>query len=107
MTTATANKTAKSSHGGNEGRSLIERIEIQMDKRRNIMERLVTEHGNLRDFSQEEILASVEHNKPIKPVLDYSLNRGRYEGLAAALAILRSSTVAQEISRSNERLGIE
>jgi hypothetical protein len=55
-----------------------------MDKRRKVLEDMVLQRGT------EE----------------YSLNRGRYEGLAAALAILRSSSVGEEVERSNERLGI-
>lgn len=71
------------------GRSLIERIQIQMDKRRKTMERI-----------------AVETELPM-PCEEWLLNKGRYEGLAAALAILRSSSVAHEVSLSNERLGIE
>lgn len=77
-----------SSHGGYAGKSIIERIEIQMDKRRKAMEKILVGTGN-----------------PLEA--QYLTERGRYEGLAAALALLRSSTVAVEISRSNERLGIE
>lgn len=83
-------KTLKSSHGGFGGRTLIQRIEIQMDKRRKTLEDLVIQRGT-------DTMGSAE----------YSLQRGRYEGLAAALAILRSSSVGHEIERSNERLGIE
>lgn len=82
--------TLKNSHGGYAGRTLINRIEAQMDKRRKVMEDFVVEHGT--DF-----MASAE----------YAVRRGRYEGLAAALAILRSSSLPVEIERSNERLGID
>jgi hypothetical protein len=83
-------KSQGTSHGGNAGRSLIERIEIQMDKRRKTMEDLVVKHGTGASAS-----------------LEYVQNQGRYEGLAAALSLLRSSSVAEEIKRSDERLGIE
>ncbi|QGJ90118.1 hypothetical protein HWC80_gp094 [Mycobacterium phage Indlulamithi] len=66
------------------GRTLINRIEAQMDKRRKAMENHYVATG------QQD-----------------TINRGRYEGLAAALAILRSSSVAVEYERSNERLGID
>lgn len=79
------------SHGGFAGRSIIERIEAQMDKRRKTLEDMVIKHG------MEECLLSTV----------YIINKGRYEGLSAALAILRSSSVTEEIARSNERLGIE
>jgi hypothetical protein len=83
-------KTLKSSHGGFGGRTLIQRIEIQADKRRKSMEDLIIQRGT-------DTMGSA----------DYSLQKGRYEGLLAALALLRSSSVAHEIERSNERLGIE
>lgn len=90
-----ANQTLKNAHGGYAGRSIIERIEAQMDKRRKTMEKIFTEVGPVKvdgiDFMPKE----------------HTLNQGRYEGLAAALAIMRSSSVAVEVSRSNERLGIE
>jgi hypothetical protein len=90
--------TLKNSHGGYAGRTIINRIEEQMDKRRKVMEDLVVKHG-------EVIIASRQAGKTTE-AFEYQLNRGRYEGLAAALAILRSSSVAQEVSRSNERLDI-
>ena len=82
-------KMLKYSHPSQGGRTLIQRIEIQMDKRRKVMEDIRVEHG-----------LSAKYGELV-------LNQGRYEGLAAALAVLRSSSVSQEISRSNERLGIE
>lgn len=83
-------KTQKYGHSVPKGRSLIERIEAQMDKRRKTMEDLVVKYGI---------------NWTLEP--EWNLQRGRYEGLAAALAILRTSSVQSEIMRSNERLGIE
>jgi len=85
------NATLKNSHGGYCGRSLIERIEQQMDKRRGIMESMVEKNG-----IEKCLLSTV-----------YVVNKGRYEGLAAALAILRSSSFSEEVNRSNERLEIE
>lgn len=76
-------KTLKGSHGGYTGRTLIHRIEIQMDKRRKAME------DNFVSTGEPDII-----------------NKGRYEGFAASLAILRSSSVEHEVERSNERLGI-
>ncbi|AVD99708.1 hypothetical protein HWB51_gp104 [Mycobacterium phage Cuke] len=80
-------KTLKNSHPGGQGKTLIERIQIQMDKRRKKMEETFVEYG--------------PESK------QYLLNRGRYEGFAATLAILRTSSVDHEIQCSNERLGIE
>lgn len=71
------------------GRSLIERIQAQMDKRRKVLEDIVVQQG-----------------VDSKTQADYLINKGRYEGMAASLAILRSSSVAEEIRCSNERLGI-
>lgn len=83
------NKTMKNSHAVPHGRSLIERIEAQMDKRRKAMRDLIVEHGSsVRESSQ------------------YALQKGRYEGMAGSLAILRSSSMQHELERSNERLGI-
>ncbi|AYN58039.1 hypothetical protein HWB90_gp100 [Mycobacterium phage Fowlmouth] len=87
MPSIDASKTLKTSHGGYAGRSLIERIQQQMDKRRNKMEDSFVEYGP--DSKQ------------------YLLNKGRYEGFAATLAILRSSSLEHEVQCSNERLGIE
>lgn len=85
------NQTLKNSHGGYAGRSIIERIEQQMDKRRKIMEDMVIKHG-----MHDCLLSTV-----------YVENKGRWQGLGAALAILRSSSLSFEIQRCNERLGIE
>ena len=81
----------KNSHPGGKGRSLIERIETQMDKRRKAMEDLVVRGGS----------SVVSQGNS-----EYLINKGRYEGFAATLAILRSSSVSHEIERSDERLGI-
>ena len=72
------------------GRTLINRIEAQMDRRREIMQDMVVKHG------MEDCLLSTV----------YVANKGRYEGFAGALAILRSTTMKEEVARSNERLGI-
>jgi hypothetical protein len=85
----------ENSHSGYAGRTLIQRIEIQMDKRRNKMEAFILEKG-WHPIETDVFAAS-----------EYAINKGRYEGLAAALAIMRSSSVAEEVLRSNERLGIE
>lgn len=91
-------KIMRTSHAskdiGAQGSTLIQRIERQMDKRRKAMEDLVIQDPTV-----------IDGNSP--GALNYLLQKGRYEGLGAALAILRSSSVPQEISRSNERLGIE
>jgi hypothetical protein len=76
----------ESTHSVKPGRSIIERLEIQMDKRRKQMEKILIEIG-----------AGKEH----------TLNKGRYEGLALAISIMRNSSIPHEIERSNERLGIE
>lgn len=84
-------KMVLSEQGKHAGRSIIERIEIQMDKRRKAMEDIIVNQGS----------AVVSQCDPT-----YIINKGRYEGLAASLALLRSSSVQEEIARSNERLGI-
>lgn len=84
-------KMVLSEQGKHAGRSIIERIEAQMDKRRKAMEDIVVTQGS----------AVVSQGDPT-----YFTNKGRYEGLAASLALLRSSSVQEEIARSNERLGI-
>ena len=83
---AANNKTFASPHTGP---TLINKIEKQMDGRRVAMKNLILEHGaNVRE----------------SPV--YFRQRGRYEGLAGSLAILRSTNLKTEMDRSNERLGI-
>lgn len=94
MVSQAAKNAREKTHGGYGGRTLIQRIEAQMDKRRKVMERMVVENGMPNDLPPDQRR-------------EYYTNNGRYEGLAAALAILRSSSVPHEISRSNERLGIE
>lgn len=84
-------KMMRHSKGGFMGKSLIEKIELQMDKTRSKME------GNILAIG----IQAVQDN-PI-----YMRNKGRYEGLGAALSILRSSSLKEEIDRSDERLGIE
>lgn len=78
-------KMLAQTHGGYGGRTIGDRIAQQMDKRRKKMENLVTQRDSV----------------------EYATEKGRYEGLGAALAILRSSSIQEEIERSNERLGIE
>lgn len=90
-------KIMKHSHGGFAGKTLINRIEIQMDKRRKVLEDIVVKWP--ADNAMENAAAFKSE--------EYLLNKGRYEGFAATLAILRSSSVTEEINRSNERLGIE
>lgn len=85
-----SNTRLKNSHPGLKGPTLINKIEAQMDKRRKWLEDFIIRNGG--EAMQTDT---------------YSLQRGRYEGLAAALAILRSSSVPHEIERSNSRLGIE
>lgn len=88
MPSASESKTMKGSHGGFGGPTLISRIEKQMDKRRKTLEGCV-----IRDGAQAP------------ETLDWQRNKGRYEGLALALSILRSSSMNHEIERSNERIG--
>ena len=75
----------RDTHGGYGGRTIINRLEQQMDKRRKKMENLVTQRDSV----------------------EYATERGRYEGIGASIALMRSSSLAEEIERSNERLGIE
>jgi len=74
------------------GRTIIQRIEQQMDKRRKAMDDL---------YNKGKVNPSQQIAR------DYLQNKGRYEGLAAALALLRSTSVPEEISRSNDRLGLD
>lgn len=76
-------------YGHTNGPTLIHKIEAAMDKRRKIMEDMVVKHG-----LQDCLLSTV-----------YVSNKGRYEGLAGALAILRSSNIRHEMARSDSRLG--
>lgn len=84
-------QTLKNSHGGYAGKTIIARLEIQMDKRRK------TFGGMLIEYGKEKC-----ENMP-----DYWLNKGRYEGLGASVALMRGTAMAEEVSRSDERLGIE
>lgn len=81
------------------GRSIIERMQKQMDKRRNKLQQLRIDQGVA---SQPLSPESYE-----RALWDQALELGRYEGIAATLAIMRSSSVQHEIECSNERLGIE
>ena len=96
MARGISNTTLKYSHStkGN-GRTIIQRIEIQLDKRRKKLEALRVEQGI---YKPEDAPSGL---------WEQAVNQGRQEGLAAAIALLRSSSVAEEISRSNQRLGIE
>jgi hypothetical protein len=89
----------ESTHSVPKGPTLIQRIERQMDKRREKLEQKRIDQG-----------IAVKPHSPRSyefALYEQALEQGRYEGLSAAIAIMRSSSVAQEISRSNERLGIE
>ena len=68
------------SHGGNAGRSLIERIQAQLDR-------------------QNKRLSAID-----KDSIDYAIVLGRTEGMAATLAILRSSSLPEELTLSQERI---
>lgn len=94
----TKNQTLKNAHGGYGGRTLIQRLEQQMDKRRKKLEDLRTHNGHE---------AMARQNGKITEAMEAERQLGRYEGLAAAIAIMRSSSVEHEVERSNERLGIE
>jgi len=73
---------------GYQGKTIIQRIEIQMDKRRRAIEKHITAHGVVDGDETRAVL------------------KGRYEGLAAALVLLRNSSLEEEFKRSNERLDI-
>lgn len=81
---------AKSDHGGYAGKSIIEKLEDDMDKRRKVMGGLVIRDGTEAMKTEE-----------------YLLNKGRYEGLGQALSRMRGTKLPVEIASSNERLGIE
>jgi len=89
--TRVKNATLKNAHGGFAGDSIIEKIEKQMDKRRKRLAQMIIDNGSA-----------------VRTTPEYILDKGRYEGFAATLALLRyPSTMKEEIARSNERLGIE
>lgn len=71
------------SHGGYAGKSLIERIQSLLDR----------QNKRVKSLAQ-------------KDSVDYALALGRAEGMAASLAILRSSNLQDEIHFSNERIGL-
>ena len=75
----------KNSHGGFAGRSLIERIQAQLDKQNARL------HAMEADF------------KPYDTNIHATL-QGRVEGMAATLAILRSSSLQFELEQSKGRL---
>lgn len=70
----------KNAHGGNAGRSLIERIQAQLDR-------------------QNKRLSAIDTDST-----DYAIVLGRTEGMAATLAILRSSSLPEELTLSQERI---
>lgn len=94
-----ANQTLKNAHGGYGGRTLINRLEQQMDKRRKKLQELRVEQGIATEPHSEH---SYEY-----ALWHQALNLGRQQGIAASIAIMRSSSVEHEMERSNERLGIE
>lgn len=65
-----------SMHGGYHGRTISQMIAEKLDKRAKVL------HKN-----------------------DSERERGRCEGMAAALGVLRSTSMAEEIERSGDRLG--
>lgn len=75
----------KNSHGGYAGRSLIERIQAQLDK----------QNARLRAMNAAVIPPSE---------IDLAILQGRTEGMAATLAILRSSSLQFELEQSKGRL---
>lgn len=84
------NATFKNAHSVPAGPTLINKIEEQMDKRRRALADMIIAEGSA-----------------VRTTDRYILNKGRYEGFAGTLAILRSSSLKEEMARSNERLGIE
>lgn len=75
--------------GGFGGRTLINKLEEAMDGRRRQMEKIVVQTASTTTSPA------------------WVINKGRYEGFAQSIATLRSSSLKEEIARSNERLGIE
>lgn len=78
------------SHGGYGGKTLINKIESDMDRCRKRMESMIVEHG---------VDACTKNPS-------YWLAKGRYQGFAGSLARLRNTDVNIETARSNQRLGI-
>lgn len=68
----------------------VQRIENQMDKRRKILEDMVVKHG-MDVCLKSEV---------------YVINKGRWQAFGQALAVLRSTSLDEEIARSNERIGV-
>ena len=77
---------------------MINKIEEAMDKRRKTLEGKRTQQG------KAEKPANTESHE--RALWDQALELGRIEGMAGALAVLRSSSLAHEAERSNERLGL-
>ena len=89
------NQTLKNSHGGYAGPTLINKIEKQLDKARKKLERKRVGEG----------VAEPPLNLEYERILwNQALQQGRIEGLAAALGILRSSSMKHEIVRMMARL---
>mgnify|MGYP001364830749 CR=1 FL=1 len=84
--TAKEQKLLRDTHGGYGGRTLINRIESLMDKQAKRL--------RAKTLPMPDDLSAI----------DYGITQGRIDGLAAALAILRSSSVKEETSRSNDRI---
>jgi hypothetical protein len=76
-------------HSVPQGKTLINRVEEHMDGRRKKMQDIVLETGQ------------TEENP------SWLLNKGRFEGLGLALAVLRSTSLKEEILRSTQRISAE
>lgn len=93
----TKNQTLKNAHSVPKGRTIIQRMEKQMDKRRTRLEQARIAQG----------VAPMPANDRETAIWTQAIELGRYEGIAATIAIMRNSSVGHESERSNERLGIE
>ena len=85
----TDSKMLRHAHSGFAGRTIIQRLEEQMDKRRKIVQRIQDDHSLSEKYGE------------------LVLNVGRYEGIAAAIALMRNSNLSVEFSRSDERIEAE
>lgn len=85
---------ASNTHGGFAGRTLQDKIRALMDKQNGRIRKIMGER-----YNQNDELEVHKHE------LKLQLAIGRFEGMCATLAILRSSSIDAEKELSNERCG--
>lgn len=89
VNTPTEKQMLKYGHGGFQGKTLINRIEDLLDKQRKRVKEIQ---------AKDQSTLTKEERK------DVAIRGARAEGLGAAISILRSTDLAMELKRSDERL---